>query len=176
MTARRLSRSNDFVRLTSAVESPLMDIEREYDAYDLESTGPAAIYVNRLNLVLVGQQIWLVDETSHTEIVQEVQRSLAASGDIVIWPLDRAQAAPFARYMDWDAVCAAFPDEHPIYVMPIPAMATTEVDRSDPRLGQFDLDAIRAAYAARGDQLAARPNRYHTPSFDIAVENMPPLD
>ena len=153
-----------------------MDLEREYDAYDLDSTGPAAIYVNRLNLVLVGQQIWLVDETSHTEIVQEVRRSLAASGDIVIWPLDRAQAAPFARYMDWDAVCAAFPDEHPIYVMPIPAMATTEIDRSDRRLRQFDLDAIRAAYAARADQLAARPTRWHTPSFDTAVEDMPPLD
>lgn len=153
-----------------------MHFEPEYDAYDLDSDGPGDIYVNRLNLVFVKQQIWLVDETSHTDIVEEVRRSSATDGDIVIWPLERSQAGPFARYMDWDAVCAAFPDEHPIHMMPIPAMPNTEIDRSDPRLSQFDLDAIRAAHTAAGDQAAARPNLFHTPSFEIAVEDMPPLD
>jgi hypothetical protein len=148
-----------------------------YDAYDPglpDGVAPSTVYVNGLSLVLAGERVFLVDETNHSDIREEIARLAPGATDLVIRGLSRQEAAIFARYMDWNAVCSAFPDDHPISWMRIPAMPTTELDRDDPGLLHFDLAAVRTAYLAQSDQDSARPSRYNSREPEIPDADLPP--
>ena len=75
---------------------------------------------------------------------------------MIIWALSRAEAVDFASYMDWEDVCEAMPEGHPIIAVPVPYMRAFELPSVDPRLAAFDFNAIRVADLARRDQGIAR--------------------
>ena len=111
-----------------------------HDAHDPSGDPPDHVYISRLNLVLVGDRVFLADDTSHPDIRDEIRRIDPEIDDMIIWALSRAEAVDFASYMDWEDVCEAMPEGHPIIAVPVPYMRAFELPSVDPRLAAFDFN------------------------------------
>lgn len=150
----------------------------DYDDLDDEA-GPQSVYLGRLELVFVGDRLFLHDTFEsdfYPQLDSVMPRDERAELSVVRCTLSRDVASRFSLFMDPDAISNWLPEGHPFGNVRLSGRSIEEISPDDPRLADLDVPAMRAAAIASIDQAEAGSWQQYGGANQVSVEDLPPLD